>query len=68
MSITSLMPAHSIAAPLLVGGAERRAAGAAEAVDANPDGHVLPPDLGNVPLCPTAGPPRHPPVLRALRP
>ena len=33
----------------LVGGAERRSAGAAEAVDANPHGHVLPPDLGNVP-------------------
>ena len=31
----------------LVGGPERRAAGAAESIDANPDGHVLPPTLGN---------------------
>ena len=44
----------------LVSGAEGRAAGAAEAVDANPDGHVLPPDLGNVPYSAPPRPGRHP--------
>ena len=48
----------------LMSGAEGRAAGAAEAVDANPDGHVLPPVLGNPPLSATSRPPRHPLLSR----
>ena len=48
----------------LVGGAEGRAAGAAEAVDANPDGHILPPVLREILTLRDLGRPGHPLLSR----